>query len=172
METLISPKRGAVLGKKITSLPVLTWNVVHKKKKAPRSATTRTLLWINYGLMHPVVVGVFCSLAEVTLGCSSYCSQRSLYNVFFLSARVDSVFIHISWNGHVRQYRLCSQARPREDTHTDTGTHPCAQFIIASTVTGETFRGEERGALNNECEEPCYTADKPLKWHNLLPPLS
>lgn len=30
-------------------------------------------------------------------------------------------------------------------------------------MTGETFREEERGALNNECEKPCYMADKPLK---------
>lgn len=29
-------------------------------------------------------------------------------------------------------------------------------FIIIGTVTVETFRGNERGALNNECEEPRY----------------
>lgn len=55
--------------------------------------------------------------------------------------------------------------------HTRTQTH-CAHFIIIHTVTGETFRGEERGALNNERTEPCYMAEEPLKWHNLLPPLS
>lgn len=46
--------------------------------------------------------------------------------------------------------------------HTRTQTH-CAHFIIIRTVTGETFRGEERGALNNECAEPCYMAEEPLK---------
>lgn len=40
--------------------------------------------------------------------------------------------------------------------------------MIVGTGTGEIFKGKERGALNNECEEPCYMADKPLKWHNLL----
>ena len=60
--------------------------------------------------------------------------------------------------------------RARAPIQTDTPplTHmqiqaPRTQFIIIGTVTGETFRGEERGALNNECAEPCYTADKPLK---------
>lgn len=39
----------------------------------------------------------------------------------------------------------------------------CTQFIIRTTVTGKTFRGKERGALNNECEEPHNKADEPLK---------
>lgn len=55
--------------------------------------------------------------------------------------------------------------------HTRTQTH-CAHFFIIRTVTGETFRWEKRGALYNECAEPCYMAEEPLKWHNLLPPLS
>lgn len=50
----------------------------------------------------------------------------------------------------------------RAHTHTKIQTR-YTQYIITRTVTGETFRGEERGALNNECEEPCYIAVEPLK---------
>lgn len=59
---------------------------------------------------------------------------------------------------------MCIHTHAHKDAlfHTDTST-PRTHFIIIGTVTGETFRGKERGALNNECEEPCYTADKPLK---------
>lgn len=44
--------------------------------------------------------------------------------------------------------------------------------FVTATVTGRTFGGKERGALNNECKEPRYTADKPLKRHDLMPRLS
>lgn len=70
-------------------------------------------------------------------------------------------FIHISWTGHVTETH----------THTHTRAYGYTLVIISSTVTGETFRGKERGALNNECPDPCYRADEPLKSHNLLPRL-
>ena len=105
-----------------------------------------------------------------------FCTLALKHCVTLLLARilrVDEPAIFYSY--------LMKRARDRHaHGHTHTRTHAptrirarCSrtQFIISSTVTGETFRGKERGALNNECEEPCYTADKPLKWHNLLPPL-
>lgn len=52
----------------------------------------------------------------------------------------------------------CSHNDKNIHRHTPHTKDTNRELIIDHKVTGETFRGEEREALNNECLEPCYMA--------------
>ena len=80
-----------------------------------------------------------------------------------LSCFVTSSFTHFTYAACVDElavYTCCCPCIPYDDTQKHMRPH--ARVTVVGTVTGEALRGEERGPLNNECAEPCYT-DEPLK---------